>query len=283
MKLSPTLTGLRTYPFVRLEEAKARLRADGVDFIDFGIGEPREDTPAFIREALVAALELLSTYPSALGLAELREAIAGWASGRFGVALDPDAQVLPTMGSKEAIFHMAQVLGGRYVALRFIADRHIYAYDTFAGMPRPEAIDDRGPDAANHTTWETHRTDEDGDAGSNWMRASLDTVRQRLSRLSYPDDRLHFVQGLVEQTIPAVTPDRIAILRLDTDFYSSTKHELEHLYPRLSDSGVLIIDDYGAMPGCRTATDEYATHNGIDWFLHRVDAHVRLTIKPSPR
>jgi succinyldiaminopimelate transaminase len=117
MKLSPTLTGLRTYPFVRLEEAKARLRADGVDFIDFGIGEPREDTPAFIREALVAALEPLSTYPSALGLAELREAIAGWASGRFGVALDPDAQVLPTMGSKEAIFHMAQVLGGRYVAV----------------------------------------------------------------------------------------------------------------------------------------------------------------------
>ena len=93
MKLSPTLTGLRTYPFVRLEEAKARLRADGVDFIDFGIGEPREDTPAFIREALVAALEPLSTYPSALGLAELREAIAGWAAGRFGVALDPDAQV----------------------------------------------------------------------------------------------------------------------------------------------------------------------------------------------
>jgi hypothetical protein len=164
-----------------------------------------------------------------------------------------------------------------------IADRHIYAYDTFAGMPRPQAIDDRGTDAANHTTWETHRTDADGDAGSNWMRASLDTVRRRLSRLRYPDDRLHFVQGLVEQTIPAVMPDRIAILRLDTDFYSSTKHELEHLYPRLSDGGVLIIDDYGAMPGCRIATDEYATEHATGWFLHRVDAHVRLTTKRSPR
>lgn len=164
-----------------------------------------------------------------------------------------------------------------------MADRHIYAYDTFAGMPRPQEIDDRGQGAILKTTWESHRTDEDGDAGSTWMRASLETVRQRLSRLRYPDDRLHFVQGLVEQTIPAVMPDRIAILRLDTDFYSSTRHELEHLYPRLSAGGVLIIDDYGAMPGCRMATDEYATGNATGWFLHRVDAHVRLTIKPSPR
>ncbi len=117
MKLSPTLTGLRTYPFVRLEEAKARLRADGVDFIDFGVGEPREDTPAFIREALVAALEPLSTYPSATGLAELREAVADWVAGRFGTGLDPATQVVPTMGSKEAIFHMAQLLGGRSVAI----------------------------------------------------------------------------------------------------------------------------------------------------------------------
>jgi O-methyltransferase len=161
-----------------------------------------------------------------------------------------------------------------------VTDRHIYAYDTFAGMPRPEAIDDRGQGETLKTTWEAHRTDADGDAGSKWMRASLDSVRRRISRLRYPDDRLHFVQGLVEQTIPAVIPDQIAILRLDTDFYSSTKHELEHLYPRLSAGGVLIIDDYGAMPGCRIATDEYATGHATGWFLHRVDAHVRLTIKP---
>jgi len=117
MRLSPVLTGLRTYPFVRLSEAKRALQADGVDLIDFGIGEPREDTPAFIREALAAALEPLSTYPSTDGLPELREAIAGWAERRFGAALDPGAQVLPTMGSKEAIFHLAQVLGGGRVAV----------------------------------------------------------------------------------------------------------------------------------------------------------------------
>lgn len=164
-----------------------------------------------------------------------------------------------------------------------MSDRHIYAYDTFAGMPKPEEIDDRGQGTTLKTMWEGHRSDRDGDAGSNWMRASLDAVRRRISRLGYPADRLHFVQGLVEQTIPAVIPDRIAILRLDTDFYSSTRHELEHLYPRLSDGGVLIIDDYGAMPGCRIATDEYAAVHGTGWFLHRVDAHVRLTIKPLPR
>jgi hypothetical protein len=161
-----------------------------------------------------------------------------------------------------------------------VTDRDIYAYDTFAGMPRPAAVDDQGLGAALSTTWEAHRTDADGDAGSNWMRASLDTVRQRLTRLRYPDERLHLVQGLVEQTIPNVIPDRIAILRLDTDFYSSTRHELEHLYPRLSAGGVLIIDDYGAMPGSRIATDEYAVAHATGWFLNRVDAHVRLTIKP---
>ena len=117
MKLSPALTGLRTYPFVRLDDAKRRLQADGVDFIDFGVGEPREETPPFIREALVAALEPLSTYPSAVGLPDLRAAIAEWTGRRFGVALDPDTQVLPTLGSKEAIFHMAQVLGGDLVAV----------------------------------------------------------------------------------------------------------------------------------------------------------------------
>jgi succinyldiaminopimelate transaminase len=117
MRLSPALTGLRTYPFVRLDEAKRRLQADGVDFIDFGVGEPREETPSFIRDALIAAIEPLSTYPAAVGLPDLRAAIAEWTARRFRVALDPDTQVLPTLGSKEAIFHMAQVLGGDLVAV----------------------------------------------------------------------------------------------------------------------------------------------------------------------
>ena len=117
MKVSPVLAGLRTYPFLRLTEAKQRLAAQGVDFVDFGIGEPREETPAFIREALAAAIEPVSTYPSADGLPELRAAIAAWAQRRFGVALDPDTAIVPTLGSKEAVFGLAQVVGGDLVAM----------------------------------------------------------------------------------------------------------------------------------------------------------------------
>jgi succinyldiaminopimelate transaminase len=117
VKIAPAFTGLETYPFVRLAQAKRRLLAAGVDLIDFGIGEPREETPEFIRNALVAALDPLSTYPQAEGLPELRAAIAAWTARRFGAALDPDTQVLPTMGSKEAIFHLAHVLGGERVAI----------------------------------------------------------------------------------------------------------------------------------------------------------------------
>jgi len=117
VKPSPVLTGLRTYPFVRLTEAKRELTARGVTVIDFGIGEPREDTPAFIRERLAAALTPRSTYPPADGLPALREAIAAWIARRFGAVLDPGTEIIPTFGSKEAIFHLAQVVGGDLVAL----------------------------------------------------------------------------------------------------------------------------------------------------------------------
>ena len=117
MKPSPVLTGLRTYPFVRLTDAKRELLARGVEVVDFGIGEPREDTPPFIREAVAGALQPKSTYPLAEGLPELRAAIAAWIERRFGPALDPGTEVLPTLGSKEAIFHLAQVVGGDSVVV----------------------------------------------------------------------------------------------------------------------------------------------------------------------
>lgn len=114
MQLNPLLEELGTYPFARLTDARARLEAKGVRLIDFGVGEPREETPAFIREALIAAVrdEPVSPYPLAAGLPELREAIASWIRRRFGARLDPGIEVLPTLGSKEAIFHLAQVLIG---------------------------------------------------------------------------------------------------------------------------------------------------------------------------
>jgi acetylornithine aminotransferase len=110
MRLSPVLSGLRSYPFVRLDEAKREARARGIELVDFGQGDPREETEPFIREALAEAVAPTMGYPLAAGLPELRGAIAGWVERRFGVALDPDHEIVPTLGSKEAIFHLAQLV-----------------------------------------------------------------------------------------------------------------------------------------------------------------------------
>jgi succinyldiaminopimelate transaminase len=110
MSLSPVLAEMATYPFVRLDAAKGEARARGIELIDFGMGDPREETDPLIRRALVDALEPVSSYPRATGLAELREAIADWTRRRFGAELDPEREIVPTLGSKEAIFSFAQVV-----------------------------------------------------------------------------------------------------------------------------------------------------------------------------
>ena len=110
IRIAPTLAGMATYPFVRLEEARRRLLDEGVEVIDFGKGDPNEPTDPVIRKALVDALPERSPYPLAQGLPELRSAVAGWCERRFGVALDPDTEIVPTYGSKEAIYSLAQVL-----------------------------------------------------------------------------------------------------------------------------------------------------------------------------
>jgi len=107
--ISPVLERQTTYPFVRLNEAAARVEARGVIVLDFGMGDPQEPTDPLIREALVAGLRDRMGYPAAVGLPELREAIAGWADRRFGVDLDSDTEIVPTLGSKEAIFSFAQI------------------------------------------------------------------------------------------------------------------------------------------------------------------------------
>jgi succinyldiaminopimelate transaminase len=109
LPLSPALTSTGMYPFVKLEEAKRRLAAEGVELIDFGKGDPREPTDPMIRRALADSLTEVSTYPLAEGLPELRSAVAGWCARRFGVELDPDTEIIPTYGSKEAIFLLALV------------------------------------------------------------------------------------------------------------------------------------------------------------------------------
>ena len=109
--INPVLAELGTYPFVRLERERRRLEAAGVEVIDFGKGDPNEPTDPMIRQALVDALPERAPYPLAEGLPELRQAAAGWLGRRFGVSVDPDTEIVPTYGSKEAIFSLAQVLG----------------------------------------------------------------------------------------------------------------------------------------------------------------------------
>ncbi len=131
MQLSPTLTATGTYPFVKLEQAKRRLAAEGVELIDFGKGDPREPTDGRIRAALADSLTEISSYPLAEGLPELREAVAAWCARRFGVALDPDREVIPTYGSKEAIFLLAQVVIDRDSPKRLVVT-------TEPGYPVPD-------------------------------------------------------------------------------------------------------------------------------------------------
>jgi succinyldiaminopimelate transaminase len=148
MQLSPVLAELAQYPFTRLDDWKADAAARGIDLIDFGMGDPREVTPAFIREALVDAIEPVSSYPRATGLPELRTAVADWLGRRFDVTVDPDAEIVPTLGSKEAIFSFAQVaLGDKRVvavpepAYPVYERGALFAGGSVVGVPLSEAND----------------------------------------------------------------------------------------------------------------------------------------------
>jgi len=158
-----------------------------------------------------------------------------------------------------------------------VNDRDLYLFDTYTGMTAPtdEDRDHRGNPAATRFAELA-----DGDESSDWCRAGIRTVRENLARTGYPDEKLHFVAGKVEETIPAQAPERIALLRLDTDWYVSTRHELDHLWPRLAAGGVCIIDDYGHWQGSRKAVDEYFAEHGIRVLMHRLDYSGRLVVKP---
>lgn len=150
-------------------------------------------------------------------------------------------------------------------------DIPLYLFDTFEGMAKPSAVDG----AKVCQRWQAAQNGNHSD----WCFASLADVQHNLRSTGYPDQRLHFIQGKVEDTIPAAAPNQIALLRLDTDWYESTRHELEHLFPRLSRGGVLIIDDYGYWEGCRKAVDEYIEKNNLILFLNRIDNNARIAIK----
>jgi O-methyltransferase len=156
------------------------------------------------------------------------------------------------------------------------ADVDLYLFDTFEGMPRPKAIDATFEGEPASEIFEALRT---GDDSSAYCRAQFQEVQEALASTGYPPERIFMIKGKVEETIPENAPESIALLRLDTDWYESTRHELEHLFPRLSPGGVLIIDDYGHWQGCKRAVDEYFGKNGARIFLARVDYTGRIGVK----
>lgn len=172
-------------------------------------------------------------------------------------------------GSMMAVAHMLVSLGD--------TDRHLYLFDTFEGMTAPSAEDI----AVDGQSAQALMADSDrADPRSVWCVAPLESVKAALSETGYDSARMHFVKGRVEDTVPAQAPDRIALLRLDTDWYESTRHELEHLYPRLTPGGVLVLDDYGHWQGARKAVDEYIRAHRLPLLLHRIDYTGRCAVKP---
>jgi acetylornithine aminotransferase len=142
--VSPILERQATYPFVRLNEAARRVAESGVTVIDFGMGDPREPTDPLIQRALVNGLRERMGYPAAVGLPELREAIAAWAARRFGTELDPDTEVIPTLGSKEAIFSLALVVadpeGGKDTVAYTDPGYPVYERGALFARARPLAL-----------------------------------------------------------------------------------------------------------------------------------------------
>ena len=158
-------------------------------------------------------------------------------------------------------------------------DRDLYLFDTFEGMPPPTQEDAFSAyDGYNPVKHWRRRQRPDGT--NEWHHVPAERVRANVLATGYPPARTHLVEGRVEDTIPAGAPDQIAVLRLDTDWYASTKHELEHLYPRLQPGGVLILDDYGHYEGARKAVDEYFEQHAPKPLLTRIDYTGRLAVKP---
>jgi O-methyltransferase len=152
--------------------------------------------------------------------------------------------------------------------------RDLWLYDTFEGMSAPGA-EDRAATGESAAAQLARTPRGEG----VWCEAGLADVRANLASTGYPQERIHFVEGKVEDTIPATLPARIALLRLDTDWYESTRHELRHLYPLLSRQGILLVDDYGYWQGARQAVDEYFAARPGPVYLHRVDNTARLVVK----
>jgi O-methyltransferase len=153
--------------------------------------------------------------------------------------------------------------------------RDMYLFDVFdSELPAPTEVDQTGSGDRPQAGPSPRRY---------WSYVTVEEVRSNLATTGYPSERVHLVRGKVEQTIPDKAPSAIALLRLDTDWYESTAHELRHLYTRLSPLGVLIVDDYGSHFGARKAVDEFFASHPFRPLLQRIDVSGVVAVKPVPQ
>ncbi|HEY4208183.1 MAG TPA: TylF/MycF/NovP-related O-methyltransferase [Puia sp.] len=171
-------------------------------------------------------------------------------------------------GSMMAVAQMLRKMG--------MESRDLYLYDTFEGMSEPEDMDQT---YSGQQASELLNKDADKEKNLIWAYSTLDTVKEGMQSTGYPGEKIHYIKGKVEDTIPATIPSRIALLRLDTDWYESTRHELVHLFPLLSRTGVLILDDYGHWAGAKRAVDEYFAEHRQPLLLNRIDETGRIAVK----
>lgn len=153
--------------------------------------------------------------------------------------------------------------------------RNLLLFDTFEGMPPPDELD---VDLEGRSA-SAIMDEQEPESSHVWAVAQFREVKQNMEETRYPTEHVTYIKGKVEETLPKHAPDQIALLRLDTDWYASTRHELIHLYPRLVPGGIVIIDDYGHWEGARKAVDEYIEDNNLPLFLCRIDYSGRLAVK----
>jgi hypothetical protein len=173
--------------------------------------------------------------------------------------------------------------GGSSLAVSLMLEKlsnyniNLWLFDTFSGMSKPTSIDvdNKGNKAA------VRLENEDKITSSVWAYSELDEVKSNMGISKFPKSNIKYIKGKVEDTLLMDDiPEQISILRLDTDWFESTKIELEILYPKLVKGGIIIIDDYGHWKGSKKAVDEYLNKNNIKVFLHRIDYTARLFVKP---
>lgn len=160
--------------------------------------------------------------------------------------------------------------------------RRVWLYDTFAGMTEPSERDRDVYGGAAREMRDREYSAEGRPTPFQFI-ASRDDVAGNMARTGFPDERVRYVEGPVEETLPGSRPDQIALLRLDTDWYASTAHSMRHLYPVLAEGGVLLLDDYGDWPAVREAVHECLEELGEVPLLHRIDNTGRIAVRTARR